>query len=587
MTDIAKIRTGKVKGTMNSNNLSDYYYNHSFMERLRKRLPEILPNTYCIVAIDIEHFRLFNKLYGRSSGDEVIRYIYTCLKQSALEYDGIDAYLGGDNFVAFLPDDDEVLNNIRQKIIKKFSEWNNTSAFFPLFGVYTIKDTSVLPELMYDHAMLALSHAEEDYKWHICRYTIEMESSLEKEVYLLAAIEEGLEKGEFTFFAQPQCNIATGQIVGAEALVRWQKPDGEVLLPGGFIPVLEKNKMIDQLDRYVWEKVCQWLKGWIDQGYSPVPISINVSRIDIYAMDVPKYIFSLLEKYQIPEHLIKIEITESAYTENNNRISHAVNTFRNRGLVVMMDDFGCGYSSLNMLKNIPVDVLKLDMRFLQFKEEERQKSANILESIVNMAGLLHLPIVVEGVENESQEKFVQKLGCRYIQGFYYYKPLPIKKFEELLRDKRQIDTQGLVYKQVEPMHIREFIDTNFVSDSMLNNVLGPVVFFEVLGGDIKITRVNEQYFRMLGEQHFEEDIQKEFLKRIPEEERCVFHRMIEKAFENPVLGADGMIHLLCEGEQKMSVYTKVFYLREREGYLAVLLLFVGYKQSNLKIQNRK
>ena len=546
MTDIAKIRTGKVKGTMNSNNLSDYYYNHSFMERLRKRLPEILPNTYCIVAIDIEHFRLFNKLYGRSSGDEVIRYIYTCLKQSALEYDGIDAYLGGDNFVAFLPDDDEVLNNIRQKIIKKFSEWNNTSAFFPLFGVYTIKDTSVLPELMYDHAMLALSHAEE--------------------VYLLAAIEEGLEKGEFTFFAQPQCNIATGQIVGAEALVRWQKPDGEVLLPGGFIPVLEKNKMIDQLDRYVWEKVCQWLKGWIDQGYSPVPISINVSRIDIYAMDVPKYIFSLLEKYQIPEHLIKIEITESAYTENNNRISHAVNTFRNRGLVVMMDDFGCGYSSLNMLKNIPVDVLKLDMRFLQFKEEERQKSANILESIVNMAGLLHLPIVVEGVENESQEKFVQKLGCRYIQGFYYYKPLPIKKFEELLRDKRQIDTQGLVYKQVEPMHIREFIDTNFVSDSMLNNVLGPVVFFEVLGGDIKITRVNEQYFRMLGEQHFEEDIQKEFLKRIPEEERCVFHRMIEKAFENPVLGADGMIHLLCEGEQKMSVYTKVFYLREREGY---------------------
>lgn len=566
MTDIAKIRTGKVKGTMNSNNLSDYYYNHSFMERLRKRLPEILPNTYCIVAIDIEHFRLFNKLYGRSSGDEVIRYIYTCLKQSALEYDGIDAYLGGDNFVAFLPDDDEVLNNIRQKIIKKFSEWNNTSAFFPLFGVYTIKDTSVLPELMYDHAMLALSHAEEDYKWHICRYTMEMESCLEEEVYLLAAIEEGLEKGEFTFFAQPQCNIATGQIVGAEALVRWQKPDGEVLLPGGFIPVLEKNKMIDQLDRYVWEKVCQWLKGWIDQGYSPVPISINVSRIDIYAMDVPKYIFSLLEKYQIPEYLIKIEITESAYTENNNRISHAVNTFRNRGLVVMMDDFGCGYSSLNMLKNIPVDVLKLDMRFLQFKEEERQKSANILESIVNMAGLLHLPIVVEGVENESQEKFVQKLGCRYIQGFYYYKPLPIKKFEELLRDKRQIDTQGLVYKQVEPMHIREFIDTNFVSDSMLNNVLGPVVFFEVLGGDIKITRVNEQYFRMLGEQHFEEDIQKEFLKRIPEEERCVFHRMIEKAFENPVLGADGMIHLLCEGEQKMSVYTKVFYLREREGY---------------------
>lgn len=551
---------------MNSNSLSDYYYNHSFMNGLRKKLPELLPNTYCIAAIDIEHFRLFNKLYGRSSGDEVIRYVCNCLRQSASEYDGLDAYLGGDNFVALLPDSDELLNEIRQQIIRKLSEWNNTSAFFPLFGVYTIEDTSLLPELMYDHAMLALSHAEEDYKWHICRYTMEMESCLEEEVYLLAAIEDGLEKGEFTFYAQPQCNITTGQIVGAEALVRWQKEDGELLLPGGFIPVLEKNKMIDRLDRYIWEKVCQWLRGWMDQGYSPVPISINVSRIDIFAMDVPQYIFSLLEKYDIPEHLIKVEITESAYTENNNRISNTVNTLRSRGLVVMMDDFGCGYSSLNMLKNIPVDVLKLDMRFLRFEEKERQKTANILEAIVNMAGLLHLPIVVEGVEDESQEKFVQNLGCRYTQGFYYYKPLPLHTFEGLLRDKRRIDTNGLVYKQVEPMHIREFIDTNFVSDSMLNNVLGPVIFFEVQGGDIKITRMNEQYYRMIGELDFKADMQKEFLERIPANERNTFYEILEKAFENPVVGADGMLHLIREGTDRLSVYIKVFYMKEQEGW---------------------
>ena len=177
-----------------------------------------------------------------------------------------------------------------------------------------------MTELMYDHAMLALSHAEEDYKWHICRYTMEMESSLEEEVYLLAAIEEGLEKGEFTFFAQPQCNIVTGQIVGAEALVRWQKPDGEVFLPGGFIPVLEKNKMNRSI-----RSLC------LGEGLSVA-----------------------------------------------------------QRLVVMMDDFGCGYSSLNMLKNIPVDVLKLDMRFLQFKEEERQKSANILEAIINHCRLRSL-----------------------------------------------------------------------------------------------------------------------------------------------------------------------------------------------------
>lgn len=551
---------------MNSNSLSDYYYNHSFMDGLRKKLPEILPNTYCIAAIDIEHFRLFNKLYGRSSGDEIIRYICTCLKKSASENDGIDAYLGGDNFVILLPDKEEILYDIREKIIDKLSKWNNTSAFYPMFGVYTIEDPFILPELMYDHAMLALSHAEEDYKGHICRYTLEMESCLEEEVYLLAAIEDGLEKGEFTFYAQPQCNITTGQIVGAEALVRWQKADGELLLPGGFIPVLEKNKMIDRLDRCIWEKVCQWLRSWIDQGYSPVPISINVSRIDIFAMDVPQYIFYLLEKYQLPEHLLKIEITESAYTENNNRIASTVNTLRSRGLIVMMDDFGCGYSSLNMLKNIPVDVLKLDMRFLRFEESERQKTANILEAIVNMAGLLHLPIVVEGVEDESQEKFVQNLGCRYTQGFYYYKPLPIHKFEGLLRDKRRIDTQGLVYKQVEPMHIREFIDTNFVSDSMLNNVLGPVIFFEVKGGEIRVTRVNEQYFRLIGDLNFKEEMKSEFLERIPGEERSTFYEMIERAFESPLTGADGMLHLLRNETDKLTVYIKVFYMQENEDW---------------------
>ena len=549
---------------MNNNNLSDYYYDHSFMNGLRKKLPEILPDTYCIAAIDIEHFRLFNKLYGRSSGDKVIRYICTCLKQSALENNGIGAYLGGDNFVALLPNNEKLLYTIREQIIKELSKWNNTSVFYPLIGVYRIEDTSILPELMYDHAMLALSHAEEDYKGHICYYTMEMESCLEEEVYLLAAIEKGLENGEFTFYAQPQCNIATGQIVGAEALVRWEKEDGEILLPGGFIPVLEKNKMIDRLDRCIWEKVCQWLRSWIDQGYSPVPISLNVSRIDIFAMDVPRYIFSLLEKYRIPESLIKIEITESAYTENNNRIAATVNTFRSRGITVMMDDFGCGYSSLNMLKNIPVDVLKLDMRFLRFDETERQKTANILEAIVNMAGLLHLPIVVEGVEDESQEKFVQNLGCRYTQGFYYYKPLPIHTFEGLLRDKRRIDPQGLVYKQVEPMHIREFIDTNFVSDSMLNNVLGPVLFFEANSGKIRVTRVNEQYFRLIGEKSFEKNIQNEFLDRIPDGEKSQFYEMMEKAFENPVLGADGIIHLLREKEERLSVYVKMFYMQEKE-----------------------
>ena len=160
--------------------------------------------------------------------------------------------------------------------------------------------------------------------------------------------------------------------------MRWVKPDGTMVSPGAFIPVLEKNGMIDRLDRYVWDKVCAWIRSWIDRGFQPVPISINVSRVDIFSMDVPAYIFSLLEKYQLSEHYVKVEITESAYTESDERITSTVNILRGKGFKVMMDDFGCGYSSLNMLKNIPVDVLKLDMRFLDISETEEEKGMNIL-----------------------------------------------------------------------------------------------------------------------------------------------------------------------------------------------------------------
>ncbi len=478
--------------------LSDFYYNRTFMSNVRSKMEMGLSGAYSMVAIDIEHFRLFNKLYGRETGDELILYIQNCLKEIAGEHDGVEGYLGADNFGIFIPDSHEIIKQIQEQIIKGIHKWNNTVGFYPVIGIYSINTDTDSPEIMYDRATLALSNAFEGQPDHICHYTQEMESRLEKEVELLSEIQEALKNNEFTFFAQPQCNIATHQIVGAEALVRWVKPDGTMVSPGAFIPVLEKNGMIDRLDRYVWDKVCAWIRSWIDRGFQPVPISINVSRVDIFSMDVPAYIFSLLEKYQLSEHYVKVEITESAYTESDERITSTVNILRGKGFKVMMDDFGCGYSSLNMLKNIPVDVLKLDMRFLDISETEEEKGMNILESVVNMARLLRLPIIVEGVETEKQEQFVQSLGCRYIQGFYFYKPLPVKQFEELLSDERQLDFHDLFYKQVEPLHIREFMDTNFITDSMLNNVLGPVAFYEMRDHQIEITRVNEQYFQLMG-----------------------------------------------------------------------------------------
>ena len=552
--------------TSDFNPLTGLLYNQAFFQETVNFLKNVQPDTYCMVAVDVEHFRLFNKLYGRKDGDKLIIHIADCLKNILQLNPGVGGYLGGDNFGVLLPDNSEIVNTLNDDISAGLKQWNNTVGFLPAFGVYPIDDINTPPEDMYDRATTALSHAMSKRTDRICRYSSSMETALEEELMLLTEIQDALEKEEFTFYAQPQCDISTGKIVGAESLVRWKHPEKGIIPPGVFIPVLEKNGLIANLDRYVWKKVFEWLRSWIDRGYHPVPISINVSRIDIFSMDVAGYLLDLLQQYNLPEKLIKVEITEGAYAESNETIDKTVQTLRNHGFIVMMDDFGCGYSSLNMLKNIPVDVLKLDMRFLDIKEQEKERGISILESVINMARLMQLPIIVEGVETQTQENFLLSMGCRYTQGYYYYKPLPIEDFEELLTDARRLDLSGLWCKQVEPLHTRELLDNNLFTDSMINNILGPVAFYEMYENQIEVTRVNEQYFRLAGiSGGVENSTVKRFWNHVRDDDRSALYAIFEQAYENPIQGADGYIHFIRNDNKVLWVYMRVFFLRETDG----------------------
>lgn len=549
------------------NPMTGLYYNRGFMKKASDFLKGAEPGNFSMMAVDIEHFRLFNKLYGRDSGDELIIYIADCIKKMQEKYQGIGGYFGGDNFCMILPDQMEIAEELRDMVSEGVRRWNNTVGFLPVIGIYPIEDMEVLPETMYDRARIALSHAVGNYLNRICVYDSGMEDKMEEEVKLLEEIQEGLEKEEFTFFAQPQCDISTGKIVGAESLVRWKHSTKGMIPPGVFIPVLEKNGMIADLDRYVWKMVCHWLRSWIDRGFHPVPISINISRIDIFSMDVPKYLMELLHMYDLPAKLLKTEVTESAYAESNDKINQTVKELRNAGFLVMMDDFGSGYSSLNMLKSVSVDVLKIDMRFLDINDKEEQKGIGILESVVNMARLMGLPIIVEGVETQKQEKFLLNMGCRYTQGYYYYKPLPIEQFEKLLTDERRLDFDGIWCKQVEPLHVREFLDDNMFSDTMLNNILGPVAFYEMYENRIEITRVNEQYFRLAGITSSQEaDYNKKFWNHVRDDDRANLFSMFEQAYENPAGGAEGFVHYIRMDSRVLWVYLKVFFLREKDGH---------------------
>ena len=222
---------------------------------------------------------------------------------------------------------------------------------------------------MYDLAVIALSSVKGNYAQRVSRYDSRMKQKLEEDHRLLSEIQRALENGEITFYAQPKCNMRTGKIVGLESLVRWNHPERGLIAPGVFIPLLENNGLVTKLDLYVWEEVCRNVKKWIDSGRKPVPISVNVSRIDIYTLNVTRVFQELISRYCLDPRLIEIEITESAYVEEYKVITAVVEELRSAGFTVLMDDFGSGYSSLNMLKDVNVDVLKIDMKFLDMDHE--------------------------------------------------------------------------------------------------------------------------------------------------------------------------------------------------------------------------
>lgn len=543
--------------------LTGLQYPHFFMEEAREFIRKTEPDAFCVVAIDMVYFRMFNKIHGRSVGDKLLRYIADCLETTRKRHGGVTGYFEGDNFCIIMPWRMELVEQLLDDIRGGIEVLGGMAGVVPQFGVSPIDDLELPPELYYDRATLALSQATG--RQQIVLYDPDMEERLESDMRMLAEINSGMERDEFTFFLQPQCDISTGKVVGAESLVRWRHGEKGLIPPGKFIPLLERSGMIYLLDQRIWEKVCQWLRSWLDRGGHPIPISINISRIDVVSMDVPAFLTKLLKKYDLPAKYIKAEITESACTEEGSIVNRTVDRLREAGFLVMMDDFGSGYSSLNMLKSIAVDVLKIDMRFLDMDELEERKGVSILESIVNMARQMGLPVIVEGVETLKQENILRSMGCRYTQGYYYCKPLPLGQFEDMLSDERRLDFTGLHCKQAENFHIREFMDGNLFTDTMVNNILGPSAIYDVYKNRIEILRANEQYFDMSGVKTPDMGtLTRRLRDSVRDDDRPVLLSLFEEAYESYPVNSDGYIHFLSLDGKVLWVHARVFFLREKD-----------------------
>lgn len=305
--------------------------------------------------------------------------------------------------------------------------------------------------------------------------------------FSLDDINQAFDNNEFCFYLQPKCNAETGAIVGAEALVRWNHPEYGLVSPGEFIPLLERESMVTRFDLFIWRSVCEMLSRWDGEGRNLVPVSVNVSMTDIEAIDVARVLGDLLDRFSIDTRLLQVEITESAIAHNMDVVEETIRDLHARGIAVLMDDFGSAYSSLNMLKDINVDAIKLDMKFVDLNADNAAKGLKIIESVIDMAYQLRLSIIAEGAQTAEQVSKLRELGCMYIQGYYFYRPLTVGKMEDLLEHRP--DDQHFWNISKDLMHRDYRMSTN--GRSMLESSSLSAHIFEILNkGVAELSRLN-------------------------------------------------------------------------------------------------
>lgn len=305
--------------------------------------------------------------------------------------------------------------------------------------------------------------------------------------FSLDDINQAFDNNEFCFYLQPKCNAETGAIVGAEALVRWNHPEYGLVSPGEFIPLLERESMVTRFDLFIWRSVCEMLSRWDGEGRNLVPVSVNVSMTDIEAIDVARVLGDLLDRFSIDARLLQVEITESAIAHNMDVVEETIRDLHARGIAVLMDDFGSAYSSLNMLKDINVDAIKLDMKFVDLNADNAAKGLKIIESVIDMAYQLRLSIIAEGAQTAEQVSKLRELGYMYIQGYYFYRPLTVGKMEDLLEHRP--DDQHFWNISKDLMHRDYRMSTN--GRSMLESSSLSAHIFEILNkGVAELSRLN-------------------------------------------------------------------------------------------------
>ena len=417
------------------------YSKEFFFEYIRRLTPD-LDVTMDAAALNVDRFHLINELSGRKEGDRILALIGRLICEVLLTVNGIACRAEADTFYVYC-EHQEGYDRLLQQIQQQLSSPTHPPRIRLRMGVYQNVDTAQLPETWFDHAKQACNRIRGDFSHQVEPYSNKLHERTLFHERLINDLQEAIDERHLVVYYQPKYMIQDSEprLNSAEALVRWRHPELGMISPGEFIPLFEGNGLIQKLDNFVWKEAAAQVSRWKEKFGVTVPVSVNMSRIDIYDPELEKKLIAILKASDLTPDEFTLEITETAYSDNGNHLVSVVEHMRGQGFKIEMDDFGSGYSSLNMITTIPIDVLKLDMKFIRNMLRD-EKSLRLVQLILDIGKFLKVPVVAEGVEDEEQLRMLKEMGCECIQGYYFSKPVPPEEFEpfiekEVQRRKRQ------------------------------------------------------------------------------------------------------------------------------------------------------
>ncbi|MDO5111415.1 MAG: EAL domain-containing protein [Clostridia bacterium] len=422
---------------MERDSVSGLYTEDAFIRQAQGVLDANLYPYYYVISMDIDRFELVNEIFGLEEGNQILQFLGRSIIHSLKNTGGVAARASGTKFYMLYPakaqgDEKEVIRFLRDGLASYPVDFILT----PRFGVYPVDTKTSTATTMCEMAHTALKAAQKRIDEPVVYYDEAFQKKVMEEVQITFEMRSALEDGQFHPYYQPKYNLQTGMLQEAEALVRWIHPERGTMSPASYIPIFERNGFITQMDLKLWDSVCAHIRQWTDAGLDPVPVSVNVSWVDIYNPNLAVLLRQTVDKYGLPTRMLHLEITETVYTQNPHLMINALKALREAGFIVGVDNFGLGYSSLNMLGKIPVDELKLDMRLLDnnlFVKGNR----SVVKFIVEMAQDMGLSVIAEGIETADDYQYLKQLGCRMGQGYYLSSPLPETDYARLLREERK------------------------------------------------------------------------------------------------------------------------------------------------------